>query len=119
MKKILLALVVMLATFAASAQKSASLSAKALESGKSTGTYVFVMPSDLTAAKVDEVKGYYKQYFTVDYNQVKHEATVVLLENKEMNKRVILRFLSSVGTRTVNVDGKDKTLEEFFDNDLK
>ncbi|ASS47743.1 MAG: hypothetical protein A3D31_18120 [Candidatus Fluviicola riflensis] len=119
MKKILLALVVMLATFAASAQKSAALSAKALESGKSTGTYVFVMPSDLTTAQVDEVKGYYKQYFTVNYNQVKHEATLVLLEDKEMNKRVILRFLSAVGTRTVNVDGTEKTLEEFFDNDLK
>lgn len=119
MKKILLALVVMLATFAASAQKTASLSAKALESGKSTGTFVFVMPSDITTEQVDKVKGYYTQYFTVNYNQVKHEATLVLTENKEMNKRVILRFLGSLETNTVNVDGKEKSLEEFFNNDLK
>jgi hypothetical protein len=119
MKKILLALVVMLATFAASAQKSASVSAKALESGKSTGTFVFVLPADVTAKQVDDVKGYYKDYFTVSYNELKHEATVVLTANEAMNKRVILRFLSSVGARTVSVDGSEKTLEDFYDMYLK
>jgi hypothetical protein len=119
MKKILLALVVMLATFAASAQKSASLSGKALASGKSTGTFVFVMPSEITTDQVDKVKGYYKQYFTVNFNQAKHEATLVLTENKEMNRRVILRFLGALETNAVNVDGKEKTLEDFFNNDLK
>lgn len=119
MKKILLALVVVLAVFAASAQKSASITAKALESGKTSGTYVLVLPADITTQQVDDVKGYYKDYFTVNFNQMKHEATIVLTANEPMNKRVILRFLSSLGMRSVNVDGTEKTLEEFYDGYLK
>jgi hypothetical protein len=119
MKKILLVLVVVLAAFAASAQKSASLSAKALETGKSSGTFLFVLPSDVTSQQIDEVKGYYKDYFSVNFDQAKHEATLVLTANETMNKRVILRFLSSIGVRTVNVDGVEKTLDVFYDTNLK
>lgn len=119
MKKILFALVVTLMAFAASAQKSASVTAKALETGKSSGKYVMTLSSDITSAKVDEVKGYYTDYFTVSYDQVKHEATIALTANEPMNKRVILRFLSSLGMRTVNVDGSEKTLEDFYDGYLK
>jgi len=119
MKKILLVLVVVLTALAASAQKSASLSAKALETGKTSGTFLFVLPSDVTSQQVDEVKGYYKDYFSVNFDQAKHEATLVLTANEIMNKRVILRFLSSLGVRNVNVGGVEKTLDVFYDTDLK
>lgn len=119
MKKILLVLVVVLAGFAASAQKSAAVSSKALETGKTTGKYLFVLPADITSKQVDDVKGYYKDYFTINFNEMKHEATVVLSKNEEMNRRVILRFLSSLGMRTVTVEGTDRTLDEFYENNLK
>lgn len=119
MKKILLVLVVVLAGFAASAQKSAAVSSKSLETGKSTGKYLFAFPADITAKQVDDVKAYYKDYFTVGFNEMKHEATVTLTKNEEMNRRVILRFLSSLGMRNVNVEGTEKTLDEFYENNLK
>jgi hypothetical protein len=119
MKKILLVLVVVLSAFAASAQKSATATGKSLEAGRTTGTFLLTLPAEVTTAKVDEVKGYYKDFFAINYNETKHEATIVLTKNEAMNRRVILRFLSAVGVRSVAVDGTEKTLDEFYDNDLK
>jgi hypothetical protein len=118
MKKILLVLVVVLSALTASAQKTAAVSSKALEAGKTTGTYVLVLPADITTADVDRVKEYYKEYFIVTYNEMKHEASLALTKNEAMNKRVVLRFLSALGMDKVKVEGQERTLTEFYENDL-
>jgi hypothetical protein len=119
MKKIVLVLVVVLSALAASAQKSASATTKAVETGRTTGTFLLALPADVTSAQVDKVKGYYKEYFAVNYNETKHEATIVLTKNEQMNRRVIIRFLGALGVQAVTVDGKEKTLEEFYEGSLK
>lgn len=119
MKKIFLALVVTLAAFAASAQRTASISSKLVEDGNSKGKYVFTLAPDVTSAEVDKMKGYYTSYFTVDFSQTKHEATVTMVSKDEMAHRVIMRFLSGLGMNTVSVDGTDKPLDKFFEEYLK
>lgn len=119
MKKIFLALVVVLSAFAASAQKSASISSELIETGNTKGKYVFTLAPDVTAAQVDKVKGYYTTYFTVNYSESKHEATITVTNDDEMSRRVILRFLSSLGMNTVNVDGTDKPLDKFYEENLR
>lgn len=119
MKKIFLALVVTLAAFAASAQRTASISSKLIEDGKSKGSYVFTLAPDVTSAEVDKVKGYYTTYFTVAFNESKHVATVTMATEDDMAPRVILRFLSSLGMNTVSVDGTDKPLDKFFEEHMK
>jgi hypothetical protein len=119
MKKILLVLVVVLAAFAATAQKTATVSAKSLEAARSTGKYTLVLPADITSEQVDNVKNYYVAYFTVNFNQMKHEAAITLTSNEQMNRTVIMRFLSSLGVRTVMIDGKEHTLDQFYEGYLK
>ena len=119
MKKIFLALVVTLAAFAASAQRTASISSKLIEDGKSKGSYVFTLAPDVTSAEVDKMKGYYTTYFTVAFTESKHEAVVTMVSKEEIAPRVIMRFLSGLGMNTVSVDGTDKPLDKFFEEHLK
>jgi len=119
MKKILLVLVVVLSALTASAQGTASATSKQLQTARTSGTYVLTLPANITSVNVDKVKGYYKDYFTVNYNEMKHEATIVLSANEEMNRRVIIRFLSALGLHNITIDGQEKTFDQFYEQSLK
>lgn len=119
MKKIVLLALVSLATVMSYAQKVATTSVESLQKGKSSGSYVFSMPADVTAAEVDGVKNYYKQYFTVVMDDKKHELTVSLIKNDEMSTRVINRLMTSLEVRDFNVAGKEMSFDDMFDQYLK
>jgi hypothetical protein len=115
MKKLVLVFAVVLCAFAASAQSSVSTTSDQLAKSKTSGTYKFVLPSDVTSEKVDELKKYYVQYFTTSFDAKSHEVTFVMTENESLNRRVMHRFFSGAGIRSVMVDGADMTAEQAFD----
>ena len=86
---------------------------------KSTGVYHFTLPAGTTAENVEKNALYYKIYFTVSYVESTHEATFTMLTNDEKSRHVISRFMSASGIESVQVDGKDFTLEDFFVNFVK
>lgn len=119
MKKLLLVFAVLSIGLSASAQKLAAASQESLKASRTSGTYQLQLPGQVTSDDVNGVKGYYTDYFVVNYNEQSHQATFTLTKKEDMNRRVIMRFLKSVGAEGVRVNATNYTIEEFYDTFLK
>ena len=120
MKKLLLFTLVCFASVLSFGQKTANASTESLQKGKTSGTFVFVMPSDVTAAEVDGVKNYYKQYFSATMDEKKHELVVTLInKDDETSKRVINRLMVSLEVSSFSVGGTELSFDEMFDKYMK
>lgn len=111
--------VLSLATSLAFSQNSASISESQLKTGKSNGVFEFSVPESITAEKVDAVKGYYKDYFTVAFNESTDILKVTLLKNEDMNINVINRLLVALDLRTITVGSESMTFQDMKDKYLK
>ena len=79
----------------------------------------FKMPSEVTTEVVDKSAQYYTDYFTVDFKPETYIARINIIDQEAQARRVISRFLLSTGVRTVNFEGKDYTIMEFYSNFLE
>lgn len=111
--------VLSLATSFAFSQNSASISESQLKTGKSNGVYEFSVPESITVEKVDAVKGYYKDYFTVAFNESTDVLKVTLLKNEDSNLNVVNRLLVALDLRTISVGGENMTFQDMKDRYLK
>lgn len=111
--------VLALASSFAFSQNAASITESQLKSGKSSGVYEFTVPESITAEKVDAVKGYYKDYFTVSFNEATDQLKVTLLKKEEMNVNVMNRLLVALDLRMVSVGGQEMTFQDMKDKYLK
>ncbi len=119
MKKLVMLFVLSLATSFAFSQNSASISESQLKTGKSNGVFEFSVPESITAEKVEAVKGYYKDYFTVAFNESTDILKVTLLKNEDMNINVINRLLVALDLRTITVGIESMTFQDMKDKYLK
>ena len=114
---------VMLVSFASNAQEPAELAVSkgndALVKSKSSGEYVFTLPSTVSKEDVEKSAKYYTHYFTVSFDGGSHDASVVLVNNEPKSRYVIARFLSSCGVRFIKVDGKNMGLDDFSNTYFK
>lgn len=90
-----------------------------LVKGKESGNYVFVLPEETTSESVEQNAEYYTLYFTVNFNENTREATINMKTNDEKSRHIICRFLVSSEVEFVNVNGKNHTVEEFYQVYLK
>ncbi|WP_343747909.1 hypothetical protein [Fluviicola sp.] len=119
MKKLVMIFVLSLASSLAFSQNSASISSGELKSGKSTGVYEFSVPESITAEKVDAVKSYYKDYFSVAFNESTDKLKVTLTRNEDMNINVINRLLVALDMRMISVDGQEMTFQDMKEKYLR
>lgn len=114
---------VMLVAFAGNAQEPSELAVSkgvdALAKSKGSGEYIFTLPSTVSKEDVEKSSKYYTHYFSVDFKEDAHEATINLVNNEVKSRFVIARFLTSCGVRFITVDGKNVTLDEFSNTYLK
>jgi len=119
MKKLAMIFVLSLASSFAFSQNSASINETQLKTGKSSGVYEFSVPESITAEKVEAVKGYYKDYFTVAFNESTDILKVTLLKNEDSNLNVVNRLLVALDLRTIAVGGETMTFQDMKDKYLK
>ena len=120
MKKLITLIAIMVFTLGTFAQTAKVEGDKdLLKSNLVNKKVVFVMPSDMTAETIDKSAQYYTDYFTVDYNGESKVTKILLLSDAETDRRVIMRFLLSTGVRTINFDGQDYTIMEFYSSFLE
>ncbi len=119
MKKLVMMFVLSLASSFAFSQNSASISETQLKTGKSSGVYEFSVPESITAEKVEAVKGYYKDYFSVAFNESTDVLKVTLLKNEDSNLNVVNRLLVALDLRTISVGGENLTFQDMKDKYLK
>lgn len=89
-----------------------------LESSKKDGAYVFIL-SDKTEAVISQSADYYKNYFTVQFDEASQKVNLNMVENNERSRSVIVRFLVGSGVRHANVDGKIISINDFMENYLQ
>lgn len=100
-------------------ETAVSQGADALMKSKTSGEYSFVLPSNLTNDDVAKSSKYYTHYFTVDFSEGTHEASVHMVNNDEKSRIVVTRFLSSCGVRFVKVGNSNLSLDEFSNTYFK
>ena len=93
--------------------------AETLKKNISENFVEFKMPSEVTTEVVEKSAQYYTDYFTVDFKSTTNIATINILDQEDQARRVISRFLLSTGVRTVNFEGKDYTIMEFYSTFLE
>jgi hypothetical protein len=112
----------LLATFSSLAQdaNTAICSKKAnLSKGVETGTIEISLPQNVLKENVEKYAGYYKNTFSVDFNEKTHVATIKMIENNSSNRKVIMRFLAANQVQNVIVEDKSFLVNDFYENFLK
>ena len=89
-------------------------SAAKFSAEKAKGNFNFQLPATATTEAVNKAAGYYKQYFTVVYNDKTKNAKITMIENDSRGRHVIVRFLVSNGVREISMDGKDYSIDDFW-----
>lgn len=92
--------------------------AEKLEKSKADGNYVFVF-NGKTEGDISGAAVYYKNYFTVEFDEASQTAKISMVENNERARAVIVRFLVASGTRNVSVDGKIISVNDFRTSHLQ
>ncbi len=90
-----------------------------LTASKSSGKYIFTLPSTVTEEMVKKNASYYPSYFTVGFNKSSKEATINLVNNEVQSRYVIARFLTACGVREVKVDDETLKIDQLIDQYLK
>ena len=120
MKKIIILFAIMIFTGVGFSQTAiVEGTAASLKKNISENQIEFVMPSEVTNKSVEKSAQYYTDYFTVDFNTESKIAKINILDQEDQARRVITRFLLSIGVRTVSFEGKDYTIMEFYSNFLE
>lgn len=119
MKKIIALAFFSLLTTLSFAQKSASISVDELAVGKSSGKYVFHLDKQITAADIDAVKNYYTSYFTVAFDEVKHEMVVTLTKNEITNVNVLKRMMIGIDVKNITVGSESLTYDQVVEKYIK
>lgn len=124
MKKLFYTLVILLSvSISANAQETTEIAASkgtsALSDSKTSGSYVFTLPGNVTKDDVDKASKYYTHYFTVGFDEGSHEVSVNMVDNTAKNRYVIARFLTACGVRYVTVDKDNIPLHDFIEKYLQ
>jgi hypothetical protein len=94
-------------------------SKSSLVKGIESGIIEITLPQSATKESVDKYAGYYKNAFTVNFDEKSHIVNIKMVENTSSNRRVILRFLTANQVQNVIVEDKSFLISDFYENFLK
>lgn len=89
-----------------------------LNSQVEKGEFSIEMPESTNADEINKSAEYYVDYFTVNYDDKSKIAKISMVDNTPSSRRVINRLLLSNGVRTINFNGKEFSINEFYDTYL-
>lgn len=122
MKSLLMSICFVVSAFFLNAQDAnkAICSSKAkLVKGVESGVIEMTLSEAVTKENVDKYASYYKNIFSVTFDEPTHVATIKMIENTSSNRRVVLRFLSANQVQNVIVEGQSYLIQDFYENFLK
>jgi hypothetical protein len=93
-------------------------SSKELFKSKENGVFEFILPNEIKKDNVKNAAQYYTTFFTVNFDESTHNATISMIENNASNRRVILRFFAMNKISKVTVEGNSLTVQEFYEKYL-
>ena len=119
MKKLFGFIAACLLTIGVSAQTATvNGDAESMKRSVSEGVFEFTLPETANEEDVSRTANYYTDYFTVDYNHDSKKATITMVDNDAMTRRIITRFLLSNDVKLIDFDGKNYTINEFYEKHM-
>ena len=94
-------------------------SKESLVKGVETGLIEITLPETVKKEEIEKYATYYTNAFVVNFNEKTHVASIKMVENTSLNRRVILRFLAANQVQNVAVEGKSFLMNDFYENFLK
>jgi capsule polysaccharide export protein KpsE/RkpR len=92
---------------------------ESLIKGVQSGLIELTLPENISKSDVEKYGSYYKNSFSISFDEKSHLATIKMVENTSNNRRVILRFLSANQIQNVVVEDKSFLVNDFYENFLK
>ena len=118
MKKIVAIAVLVLAGTFANAQETLAVKSSQVHDAAKTGKLVLNVPESVTEQQVNDLKGYYTRYYSVNFDEDKDQLTFNLVSNDKLSFHVINRMLVGLGFKKVVVDGAvmnfDEMVEKYY-----
>jgi hypothetical protein len=80
---------------------------------KHSGQYLFIFPAKITSEEVERNALNYKNMFSVIFNAATHELKINMVENTQMNRKVMMRMMLSCGIQYIVINDEEISLYEF------
>lgn len=124
MKKLIVSLAVLLSAVSFSFGQemeniAISNGVKELASSKILGEYVFQFETERTSESVEKAASFYKQYFSVDFNEETQLLKLNMIENTPSSRIIVARFLSYNKVQYIKIDEDLISVSDFMDKYLK
>ena len=119
MRKLLYTLIAVLGFTTMSFAQEASNTAQAADkleliSSKESGEYTFTFPSSISIQEIEKKALNYNEMITVSIDATSHKVTIGMVENTDMNRKIMVRMMMSCGIQYVNVNGEDLEMYNFL-----
>jgi hypothetical protein len=119
-KLILLSFLLFGAGYSLNAQVYAVAASKAdYATQKSSGVITFRFGADVLPETIITQGENFAQYFTTSFDPTAYSATFTMIENLEMNRLMLGRFLIGCGVEVVEFDGVQVPVYQFSNEQLK
>lgn len=120
MKNLLLLFIISLLSFYSYSQKATvNGNLESIKKEVSEGVFTFVLPESTVEADIKKSAEYYTDYFTVNYNGNSKVAIIKMKENTPSARRVIVRFLLSSDVKSIDFQGKEHSINDFYEKFLE
>lgn len=116
MKKILGVIAGLMLTVATFAQSNVTFKDASADYKKaSVSEFHFAFASAITLDEINKAAVFYTDYFTVTpvASATGHDVTIKLVEDTEMNRRIVMRFFVTMSISSISVNGTDMSLQDF------
>lgn len=120
MKKLITILASLVLSFGLFAQNAkVEGNEEAFKENVAAGNIEIIFPENTEASDIEKSSEYYVDYFTVNYNAETRLAKIEMVENTSDARRVINRLLLSNGVRTIDFNGEDYSISDFYSKFLE
>ncbi|MFK8046413.1 MAG: hypothetical protein AB8B72_13035 [Crocinitomicaceae bacterium] len=116
MKKIFSAILLVLISASVIGQSVEYKDITTANEAKLNGVFHFDFDSYFTSDALKKASGFYTEQFKVDYIKTAtgHTATITILTDDNLSRKVIERYFATLGVQKINVDGAEVDVRPFL-----
>jgi hypothetical protein len=115
MKKLITILATLVLSFSLFSQNAKVEGDEAsLKKDVASGNIEIIFPESAKAEDIEKSAQYYVDYFTVDYNAESRLAKINMVDNTPQSRRVINRLLLSNNVRSIDFNGENYSINDFY-----
>lgn len=89
------------------------------QENKVKGSFNFVFPKEITKDQIDKNAKFYTNHFQVKFTEKTNLVKIEMVNNDEQSRSIIKRFLISNRIKKIQIDNKELSIDQFYNEYLK